>query len=73
MTIDQLREYQDRVVILRRTDSEVLKARADFVDLEYEDLVVDILETDRPVQYRGPKNAVYTVRAADIASIVIIP
>jgi hypothetical protein len=73
MTIDQLREYQDRVVILRRTDSEVLKARADFVDLEYEDLVVDILETDRPVQYRGPKNTVYTVRAADIASIVIIP
>jgi hypothetical protein len=73
VTIDQLREYQDRVVILRLPDSEVLKAKIDFVDLEYEDVVVDVLETNRPAKYTGPTNAVYAVMAAEIASVETIP
>jgi hypothetical protein len=73
VTIDQLREYQDRVVILRLTDSEVLKAKIDFVDLEYEDVVVDVLETNRLAKYTGSTNAVYTVMAAEIASVETIP
>jgi hypothetical protein len=72
VTIDQLREFQDRVVILRLTDSEILKAKIDFVDLEYEDIIVKVLETNMPEQYKHP-NADYTVRAADIASVESIP
>jgi len=57
------------MAILRLTDGEVLKAGIHFVDLEYEDIVVDVLETTNSAQYKGPKNALYIVKAADIASV----
>jgi hypothetical protein len=50
------------------TDGEILTAKIDFVDLEYEDIIVDVLKTSKPEQYKGPRNAAYTVRAADILS-----
>lgn len=61
------------MAILRLTDGEVLKARIDFVDLEYEDVVVKLLETNTPEQYKGPKNADYIVKAVDIVSAQRIP
>jgi hypothetical protein len=73
VTIDQLREFQDCIAILRLTNAEVLKATIDFVDLEYEDIVVTVLETNKPEQYKGPKNAAYTVKAADIVSVERVP
>ena len=45
-----------------------MTARIDFVDLEYEDIIVKVLETNMPEQYKDP-NADYTVRAADIVSV----
>jgi hypothetical protein len=69
VTISELQEFQDCTAILRLTDGEVLKARIDFVDLEYEDIIVKVLETNMAEQYKGPKNANYTVKAADILSV----
>jgi hypothetical protein len=43
--IAHLKEFEDCTVILRLTDGEVLKAKIAFVDLEYEDIIVDVLET----------------------------
>ena len=69
MTIAQLRGLQNCTVVLRLTDGEVLMSRINFVDLEYEDIVIDVLETNRPEQYKGPKNSAYAIKAEDIASI----
>jgi hypothetical protein len=69
VTIAQLRGLQNCTVVLRLTDGEVLMSRINFVDLEYEDIVIDVLETNRPEQYKGPKNSAYAIKAEDIASI----
>jgi small nuclear ribonucleoprotein (snRNP)-like protein len=73
MTATELRELQDARVVLHLNDGEVLKATITFVDLEYEDVIVDVLETTKPARYKGPKNAAYTVKAADILSVERIP
>jgi len=69
VTIAQLRGLQKCTVVLRLTGGEVLMSRINFVDLEYEDIVIDVLETNRPEQYKGPKNSAYAIKAEDIASI----
>ena len=67
MKASQLQEFQDCVVVLALTDGEVLKAKVSFVDIEYEDIIVDVLETNRPEHYKN-HNSAYAVKAADIAS-----
>ena len=68
MTISQLQEFQDCAAVFRLTNGEVLKARIDFVDLEYEDIIVKVLETNTPEQYKDPENSAYAIKAADILS-----
>jgi len=72
VTIEQLREFQDHTVFLRLLDGETVKAKVDLVDLEYEDVIVDVLETNQPEHYKDP-NACYTVKASDIASVEKVP
>jgi hypothetical protein len=55
-------------VTLQLKDGEVLRARISFVDLEYEDIIVDVLETNQPEHYKDP-NAAYTLAASDIISV----
>jgi hypothetical protein len=69
VTIAQLQEFQDCTAIFRLTNGEVLKARIDFVDLEYEDIIVKVLETNTPEQYKGPKNSAYAIKATDVLSV----
>jgi hypothetical protein len=73
VTITQLQEFQDCTAILRLTDGEILKAKSDFIDLEYEDIIVDVLETSKPEHYRGPKNYAYAIKATDVLSVEKIP
>jgi hypothetical protein len=47
----------------------VLTDEIKFVDVEYEGVVVDILETTCPGRYKGPTNSVYAVEATDVASV----
>jgi hypothetical protein len=72
VTIEQLREFQDHTVVLRLLDGERLMARINFVDLEYKDIIVDVLETSHPEHYKNP-SACYTVKASDVASVEKVP
>ncbi|HXO37858.1 MAG TPA: hypothetical protein VN872_04445 [Candidatus Acidoferrum sp.] len=66
MKISELKEFVDRTVTLRLTDSEVAKVFIRFTDEEYDDIIVDVLESTRSEPY-NPASA-YTFAAADIVS-----
>ena len=69
MTITQLQPFQGCKFVLRLNDGEVLTGEIKFVDVEYEDVVVDIPETTCPGRYKGPTSSVYAVKATDVASV----
>jgi hypothetical protein len=68
MTRDELKQFEDQIVVLHLSDGERLKAKLMFVDLEYEDVIVAVLETNQPQHYKYPKT-VYTVQNATIQSV----
>jgi hypothetical protein len=68
VTIAEVRSYQDKTVILKLSDGEITTAKIAFVDAEYEDIVVDIISTNRPDNYRH-SDAAYTIAAGDLVSI----
>jgi hypothetical protein len=63
--ISDLKTFEDREVTLHLHDGEILKARVCFVDTEYEDVIVDVIETNRPEMYKNPA-ASYTIPASEI-------
>jgi hypothetical protein len=67
MTLSDLKQFLDKIVTLRMTDGEIAKVRVCVVDEEYDDLIVDVLETSSPARYRD-RSAAYTVAASDIVS-----
>ena len=69
MTTAELHPYQDKTVVVRLSDGEVATVKIILVDSEHEDIVVDIIHTDRPEQYKGLPNSAYTIRSADIVSL----
>ncbi len=69
MTIAELKPYQDKTVVLRFWNGEIATVKVDFVDAEYEDIIVDIIDTNRRDRYTGPSNAVYAIPAAELASV----
>jgi len=68
MTVNDLKQFLDKTVTLRMTNGEVAKVRVRVVDEEYDDLIVDVLETSSPERYRD-RAAAYTFAASDIASV----
>jgi hypothetical protein len=68
VTIDELKPFQDCEVTLDLNDGEVLRAKVLFVDFEYEDIIVDVLDTNQPEHYKDP-SACYTVDASSIVSV----
>ena len=69
MTIAEFRPYHDKTVILTFHDGEIATVKIALVDADHEEIIVDIVHTSRPEQYKGPTNSAYTLRAADIASV----
>jgi len=67
MEITELETYQDKTVVLNLKDGEIATVKIVFVDAEHDDIIVDIIRTNRPKQYKGPRDAAYTIRATDIA------
>lgn len=59
-------------VTLRITDGEIVKVKIRIVDEEYDDLIVDVLETSSPELYRNPQ-AAYTFAATEIKSAELVP
>jgi hypothetical protein len=66
MTLSDLRPFLDKTVTLCMIDGEIAKVTVCMVDEEYDDLIVEILETSCPERYRD--DSAYTFAAADIAS-----
>ena len=74
MTITELKPYEDKTVILHLHDGEIATAKIAFVDAEYEDIIVDILQTNRPESYQKPiSSSSFTVRLSDLDLIEEIP
>ncbi|HLO07767.1 MAG TPA: hypothetical protein VK198_14055 [Terriglobales bacterium] len=68
MTMAEIRPYQDKTVILKLSDGEITTGKIAFVDAEYEDIVVDIISTNRPGNYRQ-SDATYTIAIADLIAV----
>ena len=68
MTLAEIRLYQDKTVTLTLVDGEVATVKIIFVDTEYEDVVVDIVSTNRPGNYRHV-GASYTIAVVDVVSV----
>ena len=67
MSIADLKQFEDCNVEILLTDGEVLRAAVVFVDVEYEDLILDVIDTSRPEHYKNLW-ASYAVAAADIVT-----
>jgi small nuclear ribonucleoprotein (snRNP)-like protein len=70
MTLSDLKQFLDKTITLRVTNGETAKVRVRVVDEEYDDLIVDVLETSTPERYRD-RLAAYTFAASDIESAEI--
>ena len=69
MTIAELRLYQGKTVILRMVDGEIATAEVVYVDSEYEDIIVNIVHTNRPEGYKASRvDCAFTIRAANVDS-----
>jgi hypothetical protein len=70
MTVEELTPYQNKSVILHLNDGEIAQAKVVFVFTEYEDMVVDIITTNRPDKYTaGLSSAAYVIQASDLATV----
>jgi hypothetical protein len=70
LKISELKPFQGCEVALHLKDGEVLRTKVVLVDSGYEDIIVDVLETNQPEHYKDP-NASYTVAASGIISVRI--
>jgi hypothetical protein len=51
MEMDKLKPWEDKVAELRLADGEWMRAKVAFVYFEYQDVIVNILETNQPERY----------------------
>ena len=65
VNISELKPFENCEVVLHLKDGEVLRVKINFVDFEYRDIIVDVLETNQPEHYKDP-NSAYTVPASEI-------
>jgi hypothetical protein len=66
--IGNLKKFQDCTVVLQLIDGETLKAKIALVDGEYDDIVVEVVQTNKPEHYKD-LNSADVVKAADILTI----
>lgn len=67
MTVDELKIWEDKIVVFSLRDGEVTTAKVDFVDREHEDIIVTVLSSNR--FYDRPSEQAFAIAAADITSI----
>jgi len=48
MKVAELKPYEDKTVVLHLSDGEIATAKIVYVDAEYEDIIVDMVRTNRP-------------------------
>ncbi len=69
MQIREVQNLQNKTVVLRLTDGEQAIVKVNSVDVEYEDIMVDVLETNMPGAYpQFRPDTSFMIKAADIIS-----
>jgi len=68
MTVAEVRPYQGKKAIVRLLNGEVATVQIIYVDAEYEDIIVDVVQTNRPENYQQ-SGAAYAISVADIISV----
>jgi small nuclear ribonucleoprotein (snRNP)-like protein len=63
-----VKEFQDKTVVMELESGEVLTAKILMVDVEYEDVVVDVIRTNRP-ELNLKSDAVYAIALAQMITI----
>jgi hypothetical protein len=67
MKITEFKPYEDNTVILHMREGEIATAKIAFVDAEYEDIIVDVVQMNRPEAYQKPiGSSVFAVRLSDL-------
>jgi hypothetical protein len=67
MKITELKPYEGKTVILHMHDGETATVKIALVDAEYEDIIVDIIQTNRPEVYQKPiDRSAFAVRLSDL-------
>jgi len=66
MNISELKKFVDKTVTLRMADGDVAKVRVIWFSEEYDDIIVDMLESTRSQPY--DPSCAYAIAAADIVS-----
>jgi hypothetical protein len=67
MTIEELRPNQDATVVLHLRDGEIATVRIVYVDAEYGDIMVDVIQSNR--EYKRPEGSAYTITASEVVSV----
>jgi hypothetical protein len=67
--IAELLPYQHKTVILNLKDGEISTVKILSVETEDDDIIVEIIHTNNPGQYKAPANSVYLIPASDVASV----
>jgi hypothetical protein len=69
LQIGDVQNLQNKTVVLRLTDGEMAIVKVNSVDVEYEDIMVDVLETNMPGAYpQFRPDSSFMIKAADILS-----
>lgn len=69
MQIGEVRNLENKTVVLKLTDGELAIVKVNSVDVQYEDIMVDVLETNMPGAYpQIRQDSCFTIRAEDILS-----
>jgi hypothetical protein len=68
VNVSEVKAYQHREVILRLDDGDVIRAKLAHVDEEYQDVVVEVVESTQPEHYQTP-GALYAIALGKILTI----
>ena len=52
INVSELKPFENRTVVAHLNDGEIATVKIAFVDAEYEDIIVDIVTTNRPEAYK---------------------
>jgi hypothetical protein len=72
MTFADAKRFEDKTVVLKCTDGELISGKISFVDEEYQDLIIDVTYTSKPDKWTSGHSdpaCVYTITLEEIASI----
>lgn len=72
MIFSTMKSFQDRLVLLKCADGEAIKAKVLFVDEEYQDVILNVVSTDKPGKWPSGNPSSDSVYAIPLSEIVTV-